>query len=57
MDGAYCGSIPTMTALGVPQTAFSPVWLLRQTIFIGLAGVGAGAGVAAAGGDAGWAGP
>ena len=41
---AYSGSIPTMTAPGVPHLAFAPVWLLRQTIFIGLAGA---AGVAA----------
>jgi len=39
---AYPGSIPTITAFGVPHAALAPVWLLRQTIFIGLAGGGAG---------------
>jgi hypothetical protein len=39
----YSGSIPTITAPGVPHFAFAPVWLLRQTIFIGLAGGAAGA--------------
>jgi hypothetical protein len=39
---AYAGAIPTITAFGVPHLASAPVWLLRQTIFIGLAGAGAG---------------
>jgi len=38
---AYSGAIPTITAFGEPHSAFAPVWLLRQTIFIGLAGAGA----------------
>jgi hypothetical protein len=41
---AYSGSIPTITALAVPQATFWPLWLLRHTIFIGLAGAAAGAG-------------
>ena len=40
----YSGCIPTITALGEPHSALAPVLLLRQTIFIGLAGA---AGVAA----------
>ncbi len=39
---AYAGSMPTITAFGEPHSALAPVWLLRQTIFIGLAGGGAG---------------
>ena len=39
---AYPGCIPTITAFGEPHSALAPVWLLRQTIFIGLAGAGAG---------------
>jgi len=39
---AYSGAIPTITAPGEPHSAFAPVLLLRQTIFIGLAGAGAG---------------
>jgi hypothetical protein len=35
--------MPTITALAVPQATSRPVWLSRQTIFIGLAG-GRGAG-------------
>jgi hypothetical protein len=40
---AYPGCIPTITASGEPHSAFAPVLLLRQTIFIGLAGGAAGA--------------
>jgi len=36
------GSIPTITASGVPQATLRPLWLFRQTIFIGLAGGGGG---------------
>jgi hypothetical protein len=39
---AYSGCIPTITAFGEPHSALAPVWLLRQTIFIGLAGAAAG---------------
>jgi hypothetical protein len=52
----YSGCMPTITAFGEPHLASAPVWLLRQTIFIGLAagaGAGAGAARAAAGGAAG----
>src|SRR5437016_4337006 len=47
----FAGSMPTITALGVPQTAFFPLWLLRQTILIGWAeGAGAVAWLAAGAG-------
>lgn len=39
---AYPGCIPTITAFGEPHLASAPVLLLRQTIFIGLAGAGGG---------------
>jgi len=48
----HSGVMPTMTAPGVPQATLRPSWLLRQTIFIGLAGGGAGAGAASATGVA-----
>jgi hypothetical protein len=41
-SAAYAGAMPTITAFGEPHLASAPVWLLRQTIFIGLAGGGAG---------------